>query len=562
LLLIAGIGVARGRDKKRIYSSYANCKYDSWFFFEGYQHVQGGLMILSRSRIAPAFLTAVIGFSCLLSFLAANFAFAAESGKILVLPFQVAPGADEKELQSFSEHVDKRLRATIHRLSESFTTESEKATEELLKGRPAPASDQEARALATESGADLVIYGFLSRDDSRHQMKGYMWDMRKGRVVVSIDMKVANIHALPGVLQLFANSINTRLHGSQGMPFYKSKSENSGPDRLPRLADLPQNTAPWRSPDLGGALWALDIGDLDGDKKNETVLLEQGGITIYRFEGGSLVPLTQFSQPPAAYISAEIEDLDGDGVDELLLCYQTPSGIESAVIRYINRNINVVGKFPNMILRTLRESAEDKKRILVGQRTDGDDMFSGEMVRFDLEGGEFVPAGKLMLPPGTLLLSYDTGLLGKQAEFVQIILNQDQRLMVFDSENRLLYHVTDRLYGLDRRIRIPFKGGSREISLPGRILIARATGGSGGENELMVIKQAQGRSVIQALEWDGKELGEKWRTVESQGIISDFRIRDFKNGGLRSLVLMLVKQNPFAALTGPRSVIFAYDLVP
>ena len=163
-----------------------------------------------------------------------------------------------------------------------------------------------------------------------------MWDMRTGRVVVSIDMKVANIHALPGVLQLFANSINTRLHGSQRMPFYKSESAGSTPistgrDRLPRLADLPQNTAPWRSPDIGGALWALDIGDLDGDKKNETVLLEQGGITISRFEGGSLVPLTQFSQPPAAYISAEAEDLDGDGVDELLLCYQTPSGIESAV---------------------------------------------------------------------------------------------------------------------------------------------------------------------------------------------------------------------------------------
>jgi len=524
-------------------------------------------MILSRSRIAPAFLTAVIGFACLLSFLVANFAFAAESGKILVLPFQVAPGAEEKELQGFSEHVDKRLRDTIDRLGESFSTESKKATEGLLKGRPAPASDQEARSLATKSGADLVIYGFLSRDDTRHQMKGYMWDMRTGRVVVSIDMKVANIHALPGVLQIFANSINTRLHGSQRLPFYKSESAGSTPistgrDRLPRLPDLPQNTAPWRSPDIGGALWALDIGDLDGDKKNETVLLEQGGITISRFEGGSLVPLTQFSQPPASYISAEVEDLDGDGVEELLLSYQTPSGIESAIVRYINRNFKVIGKFPNMILRTVRESVEDKKRILVGQRTDGDDMFSGEMVRFEFDGGEVVPSGTLMLPPGTLLLSYDSGLLGKQGEFVRIILSQDRRLMVFDSENRLLCHVSDRLYGLERRIQIPFKGGFREISLPGRILIARATGGSGGENELMVIKQSQGRSVIQALDWDGKELGEKWRTVESPGIISDFRIRDFKNEGLRSLVLMLVKQNPFAALTGSRSVIFAYDLVP
>ena len=237
-------------------------------------------MILSRSRIALAFLTAVIGFTCFLSFLAADFALGAESGKILVLPFQVAPGADEKELQSFSEHVNKRLRATIERLNENFSTESVKATEELLKGRPAPASDVEARSLASESGADLVIYGFLSRDDSRHQMRGYMWDMRTGRVVVSIDMKVANIHALPGVLQLFANSINTRLHGSQRLPFYKSESAGFGPnlrsDRLPGCADLPQNTAPWRSPDIGGALWALDIGDLDGDKKKRNGLAGAG----------------------------------------------------------------------------------------------------------------------------------------------------------------------------------------------------------------------------------------------------------------------------------------------
>ena len=313
---------------------------------------------------------------------------------------------------------------------------------------------------------------------------------------------------------------------------------------------------------MGSALWALDIGDLDGDKKNETVLLEQGSITISRFEGGSLVPLTQFSQPPAEYISAAVEDLDGDGVAELLLCYQTPSGIESAIIKYVNRNIKVIGKFPNMILRTVRESMEDKKRILVGQSTDGDDMFSGEMIRLEFQDGELIPSGKLMLSPGTLLLSYDSGPLGKQAEFVRIILNQDPRLMVFYRENRLLSQVSDRLYGLDRRIRIPYKSGVREISLPGRILIDRTSGGSGGENELLVTKQAEGGSVIQALEWDGKELREKWKTVRSPGIISDFRIRDFKNEGLRSLVLILVKQNPFAVLNGLRSVIFAYDLVP
>ncbi len=118
-------------------------------------------MILSRGRIARTFLTALISFTCLFSFPAANFVLAAESGKILVLPFQVAPGAADKELQSFSEHVNKRLRGTLDSLNSNFSIESVKATAELLKGRQAPASDEEARALALESGADLVIYGFL-----------------------------------------------------------------------------------------------------------------------------------------------------------------------------------------------------------------------------------------------------------------------------------------------------------------------------------------------------------------------------------------------------------------
>ncbi len=523
-------------------------------------------MILSSGRIASSFLTAVIGFSLLLAFVAEASAPAAESRKIFVLPFYVGPGSSEKELQSFSEYANERIRAMLAGLDSSYSIESEKATTELLKGRQAPTNDEEARSLASKSGADLVICGFLTRDDSRYQMRGYMWDTRSNHAVVRIEMKVANIYALRGVLQIFVNSVNTRLHGRPKLSFYRSEPAGadamSRSDRLHTLVDLPKNTAPWRSPDLESALWAVDIGDLDGDKKNETVLLEPGRITISRFENGSLVPLTQFSQPPAAYISAEAKDLDGDGVAELILCYRTPSGMESAIIKYENRNIRVLEKFPNMILRAVRESAQDDKTLLVGQRTDGDDMFSGDMIRFTYQNGEFVPAGKLTLPPGTLLLSYDSGSLGKHGEFVRVILNQDQRLMVYDRQNRLLSQIPDRLYGLDRRIRIPSRSGTKELSLPGRILIASTTGASGGENELLVTKQVEGGSVIQALEWDGKDLKEKWKTVRSPGIITDFRIGDFKNEGLRSLVLVLIKQNPFAALTGPRSIIFAYDLIP
>ena len=79
---------------------------------------------------------------------------------------------------------------------------------------------------------------------------------------------------------------------------------------------------------------------------------------------------------------------------------------------------------------------------------------------------------------------------------------------------------------------------------------------------MLVVKNGERGSYIQALGWNGNQLVEKWKTVESQGSITDFRIRDFKNQGTQSLVLILVKPMPFLALSGPRSVIYAYDLIP
>lgn len=521
-------------------------------------------MTLSTRKCAGSFWVLAVCFLCILALGSSSVARPAQPRKILVLPFHVIQGKEEKELQSFGLHADKRIRAAIDLMKETYLAVNEKTTAELLKDHPALTTDERIRGLAQHADADLVVYGFLSNKDSRYQMRGVMWDVRTRRVSVETDLKVDYIHGLPGALQVFIRSIVKRLHGTPRLPFYRA--EPTGPHgfarstRLPTLVDLPRRLGPWRSQDIQGALAGLDVGDMDGDKKNETVFLERNQVTISRFEGGTLRTLTQFSESPALYVNAEAEDLDGDGIAELLLTYTTPTGLESSIIRYVNRNFRVAAKIPNMILRTIAEPSNPKKKILVGQRTDLGEMFNGEVVRYDFDGAKIIPLGKIRLPPGTLLLSYVSGRLGKSPEVLRIILNQDQRLMVFDQENRLVARVTDKLYGLDRRIWIPHKGVRRDIVLPGRLLIADTDGD--GENELLLIKHRGGSSVIQGLSWDGSRLREKWKTVRSEGIISDFRIRDFKSEGIRSLVLILVKPDPFLFLGGRRSVVFAYDLIP
>lgn len=495
---------------------------------------------------------------------AALCAAAGEPKRLLILPFHVTSENDDAELRSFAIHVDKKIRSVVGQLGGGLHVDDEETTAGLLRERAAPSTDADAQALAEESKADLVVYGVISGEQSQYRMRGVMWDMQSGRVSVATDMKVDNIHGLPGVLQLFVTSISKRLHGSPRLRFYRTGQPGSNAfphsNTLPTLVNVRKDSGPWMSQEIRGALAAVDIGDMDGDKKNETVFVEDRGITISRYENGSLRTLTQFSESPAQYIAADVEDLDGDGVAELLLCYLTPAGVESAVVRYVNRNFRVTERVKNTILWAITDPSAENRKLLLGQRTDTDDMFNGEMLRYHFKDGKVSPAGKMALPPGTLLLSYESGKLGKDKKSLQVVLNQDQRLMVFDRENRLLDTISDRIYGLNRIVRIPQKRGYKPVSLPGRVLIADTDGD--GSNELLLVKQRDGGSVVQGLSWEDGRLTEKWKTVRSEGNISDFRVRDFKNVGIDSLVLILVKPNPFMALTGPWSVVFAYDLIP
>jgi hypothetical protein len=528
----------------------------------------GALRVNARGRSGPGresrfpfLLLAILSVICFLT--RASEAADTPPQKILVLPFLVS--SENQELQSFADHVGRRIKAALARPGSAVTLESERVAEKLLAGREGPATDQEAQTMAAMSGSNLVIYGFLSQEGTLYHMRGVMWDLHAGRGAVFTDLKVDNIHKLPGVLDLFLNSINTYLHGSSPLPFYRTEGSSAGSatprqGRAASVVSVPRDTGPWRSPEVAAALSGLDMGDLEGDGKNEAVFLERGNLNVSRFDNGNLVQLGQFAQPSAEYISTEMADIDGDGASELLLCYKTPAGLESAVVRYTKGDFKVIGTFPHIILRTIPDLDDPKKKILVGQNTDDENMFSGEMIRYRVAGSDITPAGKVQLPEGTLLLSYVANVLGKQPEFLQVILNQDQRLMVFDRENRLLSSVTDRIYGLERRIRLPFRQGFRTIIYPGRLVIADTVGG--GENELLLMKQVGDGSLIQALAWDGQRLLEKWKTVTSPGVITDFGIKDFKNQGSRSLVLILMRPGAFSFLTGPRSVVYAYDLLP
>ena len=487
--------------------------------------------------------------------------------KVVTLPFSLLSGGSDGELKSFSDHATDTVKSTVNSMGNTVIAIPDSAFEKFMKDKAPFKDDKEAVSLAQKVGAEMAIFGFLSREDNQYRMRGIMWNVLANKPTVTTDVRVDNIHALPGALNMFAAAISKRLTGVPKLEFYKSEGMSPAttlPSRNPAFVSLPgrsiQPLAPWRSHEMSMGIASVTVGDLDGDGKNEVVFLDENGITISRFEDGGLKPLTRFSQAPAIYVSAEAKDLDGSGIAELILCYRTLSGFESAIIQYKGMNLKVVDQIPNVILKVISEPVDGKEtQLLVGQRIDSSGLFSGKMERYEFKDGKLKRVGEIDLPPGTFLLSYASGRFGPDNQFLRIILSQDQRLMAFDQDNRLIATKLDKLYGLHRHIRLYKHGQSPlDIEMPGRILISNSPGV--GPNEILVTKQSEAGSAIEALGWDGKQFVEDWRTVTSPGIISDYLITDFKNEGVKSLVLVLVNPMFFKSITGYRSVIFAYDI--
>ncbi len=483
--------------------------------------------------------------------------------KTLVLPFYLSAADETRELITFRDFVDKKIRKTIESAGDKFEIAPKSVAMKLVAQNKIPRDESDIKSLTAVSNADFVIFGSVERNGNNYKFRGYMWQSKERKLVVSTEFSVGHVLLLSRVLNEFSAHVFDRLQGSPNLEFYPSESPGLKEKKKEaefRPVSIDKDTGPWRSPSIPEALVSLDIGDMDGDKKNETVFLSQYQATIGKYENGALKTLLRFSNRPVVYINAEIEDIDGDGAAELLICYQTPKRLESAIITYKNRNFSIVQTFPNTIISMIDDPVFDGQRLLAAQKTDSPNMFNGRIFRMRMNEGKADVYGETALPPGTLLTSYVTGKLGKSKEKLRIILNQDQRLMVFDNENRLLSTVSDKIYGIDRKVSFKVGDQNRSVIFPGRLAIIDTNGD--GEQELLVIKQTSNGSVVEDLVWRNNQLKQKWKTVGARGVISDFRIRDFKNQGARSLVLILVQPTPFPlmAFSGPSSVVYAYEM--
>lgn len=338
----------------------------------------------------------------------------------------------------------------------------------------------------------------------------------------------------------------------------------------------------WMSPQYKRTFKGMDIGDVNGDKKNEVVAIDRNTIQIYQRKETALVLLSKLSgESYDQYLAVDVADINGNGIAEIIVTNFAKDKVTSFVMEFQEGSFVKIASDLKWLMRVIDT---EEGPVLMGQAMTLGDPFSGPIREIVWEKGTYHEGKQMLIPEGLSVFGVLLARIDSDVERV-VALDEYDHISIFRKTRKPLSKIyvlggsddliwtSDDVYG-GSNTKIDFKrrssgADSEDVSgsvyVKERLFLYDINGD--GTKELVIIKNLSPsgrilkniriftRSEIYDLEWDGLGLAENWKTKKIQGYVADYQIKDIDNDGKDEIVLAVGLGASLA-----RSVIVAYDL--
>ena len=324
----------------------------------------------------------------------------------------------------------------------------------------------------------------------------------------------------------------------------------------------------WHSPNLAGAVVGVATGDFDGDGQIEIATLMDDRLVVSRIAGGNFTQLADIDLPRGVTaLHLDGADLTGDGRPELYLTMARNRQLASLVVEYQNERYSVTMDEIPWYFNVVQFPEEGS--VLIAQKSDytGQEDYIGEPFRVARQGNELLPMGAVAIPKPFILYG--------QMPFVDAsgvqryaALTATDELVIAMPDGRRLWE-SNKKYGGSaagivrlRNVNAVDAEGQRTQWLRARLLL-------NPDGDILVPVNEGTRffsqwrnfksNYLAALRWNGHVLQERWRTVDQNGYLGDFRFADDDNDGADELVTA-VGYNEGGFLTTGKSGLVIYEM--
>jgi TolB-like protein len=513
---------------------------------------------------------------------------AAEAVKVAIVPFRLNA---EKDMSFLRDGIYDMLASRIAWEGKVEVLDRE-VSDQAFAAVPEPIKAPQARAAGARIGADWVLYGSLTLFGNSVSIDTQMVDVTGAKETLSFFNQSEGMEEVIPRINLIAQDINARVFGRRtavaGLPAQTAAQPQQArpsiyahPESLVGGGD--QNYSPfvieggaysespgfWKSRNIKTAVLSMSLGDVNGDKKTETVLCSSQEIFIFQNDRGRFVKLAEIGVTPIDnLLGVDTADINANGTDEIFVTAVNGNDfrVQSFVLEYNGSTYERIAEYQKWYLRVVEHPL--RGRILLGQARGVDDIFFGNIHELDWSAGELVSTDSLIWTKGMTVFGFAIGDVTNQGVDSAIAYDSRDRLRIYTIGGKREWKSEDS-YGGSETFILYSEDSAGRAYLAQRIFIADLN--DSGKYEVVVTKnksltgqffknyRSYGGGQIVSLSWNGLGLAKNWHTRKVTGWFSDLAVGDIDNDGQAEIAATVVREGKTAVSKG-KSAVVVYDL--
>ena len=314
------------------------------------------------------------------------------------------------------------------------------------------------------------------------------------------------------------------------------------------MSQMDNREGVWYGPRMEGHPIGVEVGDIDGDGKNEIALGFKNRIVVAKVVAGQFEPVADYELGRVGTaMTLDGLDLDGNGLMELYVSVAEMNTLRSFAVEMQNGKLEpVVSNIPYLLRKV---SLPGEGYQLLGQELNADlrDQtadFSGPIYRLTRNGNKLERGALTQLPSRVQVTGFQLFESGGRTMIAN--LNINDKLQVVDPTGGIIWESADYFGGSETSFERPdgtsgaatryaFVEPRLEPGPDGTVLVPVNEG-----SRTFSAFRAFNSSHLKAVTYDGYSLVERWRTKPQGGYLGDFRMADADNDGVDEIIMLVM----------------------
>ncbi|MFH1491690.1 MAG: VCBS repeat-containing protein, partial [Pseudomonadota bacterium] len=431
---------------------------------------------------------------------------------------------------------------------------------------------EKALAVGKDLQVDYVILGSLTVFGESVSIDAKILDVAKAEELVTAFSQSKGMDEVIPTVNRFAADINEKIMGRAARPSLAGPAqpeEPKGPGGLVGAGESFEGKGLGHVQRFRMEIISLDVGDVDGDGKNELVFISRDTVHVYKWKEKTfaLLKAVKGGWGSNNYVYVSVADINKNGRAEIYVTNLGASDVSSFVLEWQGSDLKPIAESQPWFLRVTDIPA--KGATLIGQARKTGGFYHGDVHQLKWDGNRLVAAESLALPRRTNVFNFVTADFGAAGRGSTVLLDEFDYLRFFSSGGEELWKSDDPYGGTVTYMGDEDTTGETWKFFPSPLYITDVDGD--GEPEVMVCKNTSktGRffakfryfasGAVQFMTWDRASLTAKWTSKKQPGPIVGYRVADVDNDGLGELVIASVTKED-QMIGKPRSQIAVYDL--